>query len=180
MKCSIHIYTIGHSNRSIDDFIELLDRFEIQTLVDIRSRPGSRTFPHFNRENLVRSLLLNGIVYHWMKELGGLRRRVKGFVSPNMGLTSAGFRAYADYMGSEAFQDAAAKLQSCASESTTAVMCAEAPYWRCHRRLLSDHLVANHVEVLHILGDGEPTLHTLTPGARVVSGGIVCYPAAGE
>lgn len=180
LKGTMRIYTIGHSNRSIDDFLALLERFGIQTLVDVRSRPGSRSFPHFNRENLAQSLLDNGITYLWMEELGGLRRRVKGFDSPNMGLTTPGFRAYADYMGSQAFQNAVTRLQSAASESTAAIMCAEALYWRCHRRLLSDYLLANGIEVLHILGDRRPTPHSLTPEARIAPGGVLFYPGPAE
>ncbi len=177
---TIRIYTIGHSNRSIEDFLTLILSFGIETLADVRSRPGSRAFPHFDRDRLAQSLPDKGIAYHWMEELGGLRRRMKGFDSPNGGLTSPAFRAYADYMSSEAFRDASAELLALAEESTVAVMCAEALYWRCHRRLLSDYLVANHVEVIHIIEKGKSTPHTMTPQARIVPGGIVIYPVSDE
>ena len=174
------IYTIGHSNRSIEDFLTLILSFGIETLADVRSRPGSRAFPHFDRDRLAQSLQDKGIAYHWMEELGGLRRRIKGFDSPNGGLTSPAFRAYADYMSSEAFLDASGKLLSLAERSTLAIMCAEALYWRCHRRLLSDYLAANHVEVIHIIEKGKSSHHTMTPQARVVTGGIVIYPGSDE
>src|SRR5271169_4829789 len=98
VEADIRIYTIGHSNRSLEDFVALLKGFEIQAVADIRSLPGSRKFPHFDRENLETILPLNGIKYLWLPKLGGLRRTRKGFDSPNMGLTSPGFRSYADYM----------------------------------------------------------------------------------
>lgn len=170
------IYTIGHSNRSMEEFLALLKKFGIHTVADIRKLPGSRMFPHFNGENLADVLPTNDIKYVWIRELGGLRHRVKGADSPNKGLNNAGFRAYADFMDTEEFRDAVGRLLALAFESTTAYMCAEAVFWRCHRRLLSDYLVANGAEVLHILSRSTLTPHTVTKGAVVMSNGRILYP----
>jgi len=172
----VRIYTIGHSSRTLEEFLVLLKRFGIQTIADIRKLPGSRKFPHFNGENLAKVLPTNDIGYVWIKELGGLRHQTKGFDSPNKGLVNAGFRAYADFMGSDEFREAVDKLLALASESTTAYMCAEAVFWRCHRRLLSDFLVANGLEVLHILSSSTLNPHRITEGALVTADGRVLYP----
>ena len=165
VAADIRIYTIGHSNRSLEDFLALLKEFDMQALADIRSQPGSRKFPHFNLENLETVLPAHGMRYIWLPKLGGRRKTRKGFDSPNMGLTSPGFRSYADYMGEEEFRQGVVELLSVASESRTAYMCAEALYWQCHRRLLSDYLVAQGVEVLHILGSRTSDL-TRSPRAH--------------
>lgn len=170
------VYTIGHSNRSLDDLVALLKEFDIHALVDIRSQPGSRKFPHFNLENLETVLPGHGVRYIWLPKLGGRRRTRKGFDSPNMGLTSPGFRSYADYMGEEEFRQGVVELLSVASESSTAYMCAEALYWQCHRRLLSDYLVAQGVEVLNILGPKNLRSHKITEGALVTQQRNVIYP----
>jgi uncharacterized protein (DUF488 family) len=175
-QSGVRLYTIGHSNRSLDEFIALLRQFGIETLADIRRLPGSRKFPHFDRENLERVLPGHGLEYIWLPQLGGLRRRRKGLDSPNMGLTSPGFRAYADYMDSDDFRAGIRQLLSVASQSTTAYMCAEALYWRCHRRLLSDYLVAHGVEVLHIMGPKKLSAHNMTEGSAVMTEGKVIYP----
>ncbi|MBM3301461.1 MAG: DUF488 domain-containing protein, partial [Deltaproteobacteria bacterium] len=166
------IYTIGHSNRSFGEFIALLRGHGIKTLVDIRTIPRSRAFPHFDRENLEKALPVEGIRYVWMKSLGGLRRPLRGFDSPNMGLSSPGFRAYADFMSTDEFRKAVKVLFALASSSLTACMCAEAVYWRCHRRLLSDYLVAQGVQVYHIMGSKEPAPHKTTRGACVSQAGL--------
>lgn len=176
MEADISIYTIGHSNRSLEDFLALLKEFDIQALADIRSHPGSRKFPHFNRESLEAVLPEHGVKYLWLPKLGGRRKTRKGFESPNMGLTSPGFRSYADYMGEEEFRQGVRELLTLASESKTAYMCAEALYWQCHRRLVSDYLVARCVEVLHILGPKSLRPHKLTEGALVTEEGDVIYP----
>jgi len=173
----IRLYTIGHSNRSFEDFLALLKNQDIQTVADIRSLPGSRKFPHFDRENLEKLLPDQGITYVWLPKLGGLRRKARGIDSPNLGLTSPGFRNYADYMMSGEFRDGVQELLTIASKSVTAYMCAEALYWRCHRRLLSDYLVAAGAEVLHILGARSLRPHEMTRGAVITSGRDVIYPA---
>jgi uncharacterized protein (DUF488 family) len=171
------VYTIGHSNRSLEDFLALLKEFAIQALADIRSQPDSRKFPHFNLENLETVLPRHGVEYLWLPKLGGRRRTRKGFDSPNKGLTSSGFRSYADYMCEEDFRQGVEQLLSVASEARTAYMCAEALYWQCHRRLLSDYLVAQGVEVLHILGPKNVRPHKITEGTLVTQQGNVFYPA---
>jgi uncharacterized protein (DUF488 family) len=174
----ISIYTVGHSTRSLGDFISLLKSFGVQTIADIRTLPGSRKFPHFDRENLEKTLPEHGINYVWLPKLGGLRGRIKGFVSPNTGLDSPGFRNYADYMSGDEFAKGVTELLGIAVRSATACMCAEAFWWRCHRRLLSDYLVAHGVEVLHILDAKSPKSHKTTEGAIVTSEGKVLYPPA--
>ena len=180
MGCSLNsaarIYAIGHSNRSYADFLELLKEYDIKTLVDIRSMPGSRKFPHFDQVNLQETLPAEGIQYVWMRELGGLRHARKEFMSPNTGLTNPGFRAYADFMASGEFRKAVEKLLVLAASATTAYMCAEAVFWRCHRRLLSDYLVANGVAVLHILGRTHAVAYRMTDGAVIAGNGLVLYP----
>jgi uncharacterized protein (DUF488 family) len=122
---ALRIYTIGHSNRSFEEFVSLLEAFGIHTLADIRSFPSSKKFPHFNRANLEKALPVLGIEYLWIPKLGGRRRVVKGFDSPNTGLVSPGFRAYADYMDTERFREGVDELLSVARKSATAYMCAE-------------------------------------------------------
>jgi uncharacterized protein (DUF488 family) len=170
------IYTLGHSTKSLDEFLALLTQYEVRTLADIRSLPGSRKFPHFDRENLEKVLPENGVKYVWLKSLGGLRRVRKDFDSPNAGLINSAFRAYADHMTSEEFRSGVQELLRSASDSVTAVMCAEAVYWKCHRRLLSDYLVARGAEVLHILGPKNLQPHRLSRGAIVNSDLTVVYP----
>ena len=172
----IKIYTLGHSNRSLEELVDLLQTFGIETLADIRSLPGSSKFPGFNRENLESLLPQNGIRYLWLQKLGGLRHSRKDFQSPNNGLTNSSFRSYADYMGTDNFVDGVQELLETASESSTVCMCAEAVYWRCHRRLLSDYLVAHGVDVIHILSRKQAIPHEMTPGSLVTSQGHVIYP----
>jgi uncharacterized protein (DUF488 family) len=174
------IYTIGHSSRSFENFVDLLKAHAIETLVDIRTLPGSMKFPHFNGENLKKYLPDEGIQYIWMKELGGLRHARQGFESPNAGLTNHGFRAYADYMLSEEFRGAVRRLIELASRAITAHMCAEAVYWRCHRRLLSDYLLANGVEVLHIQEKARLLSHKITDGVIVNEDGTIFYRSTDE
>jgi uncharacterized protein (DUF488 family) len=176
----ISIYTIGHSNRSWEDFIALLEKFAIRTVADIRSLPGSKKFPHFDRENMGKALFDQGLKYIWLPKLGGLRRVRKGFESPNIGLTNPGFRAYADYMATPEFLDGVEELLNVASESATTIMCAEALYWRCHRRLVSDYLMAHGIEVLHILGLSKLMPHTMTQGAMITPEGHVLYLGSKE
>lgn len=177
-QSGIRIYTIGHSTRSLEDFISLLKKFDIRTLGDIRTLPGSRKFPHFDRENLEKVLPEHGIDYIWLPKLGGLRGRIKGIVSPNTGLTSLGFRNYADYMATGEFAEGVKELLGLAARSATVYMCAEAVWWRCHRCLLSDYLVAHGVEVLHILDARNLKPHKMTEGAVISSEGKVLYPPA--
>jgi len=164
----LKLWTIGHSTRSIDEFIEALKSFEIQALADVRSFPGSRRYPQFNKENLKVSLAEAGIGYLHLPELGG-RRRAKPD-SLNMAWQSKTFRGYADYMETEGFQKGIARLLEVAREERTAIMCAEAVWWRCHRSLISDYLKANEVEVTHIMAAGKSEPHPFTSAASLVDG----------
>jgi uncharacterized protein (DUF488 family) len=166
------LYTIGHSTRSLEDLIETLQAHTIQTLVDIRAFPMSRRLPQFNREALEKSLPAAGIRYVWIKALGGYRKKTRD-ESPNIALRNANFRNYADYMLSPEFESAAAELIALAQESRTAYMCAERVYFRCHRMLVSDWLVAHGHEVMHIDGKGPVKSHNLTAEARMIDGELV-------
>ena len=162
------IWTIGHSTRSLEAFVDLLKEHRIETLVDIRSFPGSRRFPHFNKESLSRSLPDTGIAYKHMVGLGGRRKPSKE--SPNIAWRHPSFRGYADYMQTEEFRDQIAILEELARTSRTAYMCSEAPWWKCHRALVSDFLKVRGWEVLHIMEGGKLTEHPFTSPARAEQG----------
>lgn len=170
----LSIYTIGHSNHPLEAFLALLAQHQIAALVDIRRFPGSRKHPHFNRGNLAAALRGAGVAYHWLEALGGRRQRQRD-ESPNLGLHNQGFRNYADYMLGDEFQIGVEKLVEVAGEERTAIMCAEGLFWQCHRRLVSDFLVAKGVTVQHILPTGDVQSHTLTAGA-VIESGRLTYP----
>ena len=163
----VTVFTIGHSTRSAEDFMALLGRHGIRTLVDVRRYPGSRRYPHFAGEALATALPTHGIEYRHAPALGGRRRARPD--SPNTSWRNESFRGYADYMGTPDFRRALDELRSLAEQRPTVIMCAEAVPWRCHRNLISDALVAAGDEVIHILdAGGQP--HTLTSFARVVDG----------
>src|SRR5579863_10082630 len=166
------LYTIGHSIRSLDELIDALHAHDIQALVDIRAFPMSRRLPQFNRESLEASLPAAGIRYVWMKDLGGYRQKTRG-ESPNIGLRNASFRNYADYMLTAEFKNAMAKLVALAEGSRTAYMCAERVYFRCHRMLVSDWLVAHGHEVMHIDATGPVKPHHLMAEARMIDGELI-------
>ncbi len=166
------LFTIGHSTRSLDELIDALQAHSIETLVDIRSFPMSRRLPHFNRESLEKALPAAGIKYVWMKDLGG-RRKKSLEDSPNVALRNESFRNYADYMLSPEFEPAITDLIKLGEQSRTAYMCAERVYFRCHRMLVSDWLVARGHEVLHI-DDAKPAkAHKLMSEARLVDGQLI-------
>ena len=166
------LYTIGHSTRSLDELVEALQTHSIQTLVDIRAFPMSRRLPQFNRESLEASLPAAGIRYAWMRELGGYRKKIRE-ESPHIGLRNASFRNYADYMLTSEFRTAMAELVALAEGSRTAYMCAERVYFRCHRMLVSDWLVAHGHEVMHVEGTGPLKPHHLTAEARMINGELI-------
>jgi uncharacterized protein (DUF488 family) len=166
------LYTIGHSTRTIEDLISALQAHGIQLVVDIRAFPMSRRLPHFNRENLEKSLATVGIRYLWMPELGGRRKAIRED-SPHIALRNASFRNYADYMLTSEFEPAVGKLVELGSQSKTAFMCAERVYFHCHRMLVSDWLVAHGHEVLHIDAEGLPRSHKLTADSRVEAGQVI-------
>jgi uncharacterized protein (DUF488 family) len=165
------LYTIGHSTRTLEELIEALHAHAIETLVDVRSFPMSR-LPHFNRESLEKSLPAADVKYVWIKELGGRRKKIRDD-SPNIALRSPGFRNYADHMLTEDFRHGITELLNLAERSRVAYMCAERVYFRCHRMLVSDWLVAHGHEVLHIDGTGPAKPHKLTAEARLVDGQVI-------
>ncbi|HEU5236961.1 MAG TPA: DUF488 domain-containing protein [Pyrinomonadaceae bacterium] len=168
MKKELSLWTVGHSTLAIEDFIGLLQAFEIQDLVDVRSFPGSRRYPQFNKENLCSSLAAAEIEYLHLPELGG-RRRARSD-SLNMAWRNESFRGYADYMETPSFASGISKLLEYAANGRTAIMCAESLWWRCHRSLISDYLKANDVEVTHIMAEGKSEAHPFTSAARIVDG----------
>jgi uncharacterized protein (DUF488 family) len=169
------IWTIGHSTRSLEEFIELLRGERIELLADVRRYPASRMHPHFNAGALDRSLADAGMRYEGYPELGGRRAPRAG--SANSRWRNASFRGYADYMESPDFDDALARLMGEAGDARTAIMCAEAPWWRCHRALIADALKARGVEVLHIMGGKDPVVHPYTSAASVVDGKLYYGPS---
>jgi uncharacterized protein (DUF488 family) len=166
------LYTIGHSTRSIEELIAALQAHQIESLVDIRAFPMSRRLPQFNRESLEFCLAGDGIRYVWMKALGGYRKKIL-VESPNIALRNDSFRNYADYMLTAEFEQAMAELIHLAEKSRPAYMCAERVYFHCHRMLVSDWLVANGHEVLHIDGTGPVKTHMLMAEARMVDGRLI-------
>jgi uncharacterized protein (DUF488 family) len=165
MASGTRIWTIGHGNASAAAFVGLLEAAGIETVVDVRRFPGSRRHPHFGRDEMVAWLAAAGRDYRWMEGLGG-RRRVRT-ESPNVALRNRPFRAYADHMSSPEFVGAVDGLLDIAGASPSAVLCSESVWWRCHRRLLADHLVLiEEVDVAHVFHDGRITAHPITPGAR--------------
>jgi uncharacterized protein (DUF488 family) len=166
------LYTIGHSTRLIEELIAALQAHSIKTLVDVRAFPMSRRLPHFNRENLEKTLTEAGIGYIWMKELGGMRKKSLE-ESPNIALRNTSFRNYADYMLTPEFERAMADLVALAEHSRSAYMCAERVYFKCHRMLVSDWLVAHGHEVLHIDDEKPAKPHKLMAEARMQNGQLI-------
>jgi uncharacterized protein (DUF488 family) len=165
----VRIWTIGHSTRTIDEFISLLNQNAIKLLADVRAFPSSKRYPQFNKEALVESLNAHGIRYEHFPELGGKRKANPD--SRNTAWRNASFRGYADYMETKQFQNGIEGLLNAAAEiGPTAIMCAEAVWWRCHRSLIADYLKARGFEVLHILGANKVEPHPYTPAARIVNG----------
>jgi len=162
------IWTIGHSTRTAGDFVDLVKRNGIEQVADVRRFPGSRRFPQFDQAALRATLAAAGIHYEHLAELGG--RRPARPDSPNRGWRSAAFRGYADHMGTPGFRAGIDRLLALARSKRTAVMCAEAVWWRCHRSLVADYLKSTGFRILHILGPEKPEEHPYTPAARLVDG----------
>ena len=167
------IYTIGHSTRLIKSLLGILNEYEIVQVVDVRTIPYSKFTPQFNKEALAGSLKSAGIEYVHMKELGGLRHPIMDSV--NLGWKNASFRGYADYMQTANFAEAIEKLIEICEDVNTAIMCAEAVPWRCHRSLIADALVIRGLNVMHILSKTSSREHELTAFARI-RGKIITYP----
>lgn len=172
------VLTIGHSTRLLDEFIEILKAHGVELLVDIRTVPRSRHNPQFNKESLPKSLSAVGIGYEHHAGLGGLRHAWRD--SPNTGWRSAGFRGYADYMQTDEFRSALDDLMASAETIRTAIMCAEAVPWRCHRSLIADALVSRGWTVLDIMTEQRAAPHTLTSFAKVRNGRVTYPPPADE
>jgi uncharacterized protein (DUF488 family) len=168
------VLTVGHSTRAAQEFSELLRAHDVEGIADVRRFPASRRHPHFSSEALAVSLAAEGVAYQHFPELGG--RRTARPDSVNTGWEHPAFRAYADYMETADFARGLEALLEFAAGRRVAVMCAEAQWWRCHRRLIADALVARGIEVRHIMSPTRAPQHELTPFARV-EGTTVRYPA---
>jgi uncharacterized protein (DUF488 family) len=171
-------YTIGHSNRPFSEFIQLLQNAGVDLLVDVRTIPKSRHNPQFNADALEHALYGVGIGYKRIAELGGLRSRRKDQgPSPNGFWENENFRNYADYTATPAFHAGLHELGRLGETQTCAIMCAEAVWWRCHRRIISDYLLAAGGAVTHIMGEGKLEGAQLTEAAIIGGNGIITYPA---
>lgn len=167
------VWTIGHSTRDLQVFIKMLKSFHIEKLVDVRSYPGSRKFPQFNKEAMEISIPKEQIEYEHMRDLGGRRRTSKDSKNSNWRLAS--FRGYADYMEKDEFKAAIGELESIASTKRVAYMCAEAVWWSCHRSMISDYLKANGWKVMHIMDFDKAEVHPYTQPARLIDGKLTYH-----
>jgi len=162
------LWTIGHSTRTAAEFNEILAAYRLEALVDVRSFPGSRRYPQFNKQQLANLLPEIEVGYFHLPDLGGRRKTRKD--SRNTAWKNQSFRGYADYMETKDFQQGIQRLLEIAGEKRTAIMCAEALWWRCHRSLIADYLKAQGVEVIHILSATHDEPHPYTSAARIVDG----------
>ena len=175
------VFTIGHSTRTLDEFVALLQQVDVTLLVDVRSIPRSRATPQFNGDTLPDALDAVGIGYRHLLALGGRRHHRKGAPpSLNTYWRVTAFRNYADYAETGEFRAGLRVLLDLARDDRCAIMCAEAVWWRCHRRIIADYLLAGDVRVEHIMGLGKVVAATLTPAAVVTAEGTLRYPAAEE
>ena len=173
---SNNIYTIGHSTLDIEVFIAMLSEHDIEVLVDVRAFPGSRRYPHFNKENLQVVIPEAGIRYEHMRKLGGRRTASKTDVpSPNVFWEHKAFRNYADYALGEEFHEGLQQLEQVAAQALCAIMCSEAVWWRCHRRIITDYLLADGFRVFHIMGKRKAEAAKMTEAARRAEKGGLIY-----
>lgn len=171
-------YTIGHSTRSIDEFVALLQTADVERVIDIRTIPKSRTNPQYNEDALPDNLAPYNIDYQLMPELGGLRNKSKEVDDGVNGFwNNQSFHNYADYALSDDFQSGLAELIKQGRQQRCAMMCSEAVWWRCHRRIVSDYLLARGELVFHLMAQDKINPATLTSGAKVLDNGAVVYPA---
>jgi uncharacterized protein (DUF488 family) len=175
------VFTIGHSTRSLDELVAALRAHGVEQLVDVRTVPRSARNPQFARERLARDLPARGIAYVHLAALGGLRGRTPG-VAPevNAAWENASFHRYADWACTDGFARGLDELVRLAALRPTAIMCAEAVWWRCHRRIIADHLLARGIEVRHVATERRATAAAPTPFARFAPDGSVTYPARAE
>ena len=172
-------YTIGHSNRPIAAFVSLLRQAAVELVADVRTIPKSRHNPQFWADALAQSLREAGICYKHMPVLGGLRGSRKGAApSPNGFWDNRSFRAYADYAATPQFKQGLEELRALGRAHVCAIMCAEALWWRCHRRIITDYLLAEGETVIHIMGEGHLEPARMTEAAVIGAGGVIAYPAA--
>jgi uncharacterized protein (DUF488 family) len=164
----IEVFTVGHSTRSGEEFVKILNSCDIDSLVDVRSFPGSRRCPQFNKDALSEFLAAHKIEYRHFPSLGG-RRKTRAD-SKNIAWRNASFRAYADHMESAEFKQGIKELLELATEKRIAIMCAEAVWWRCHRSVIADYLKSIGVVVKHIIGVNTIEIHPYTSAARIVEG----------
>ncbi len=172
------IWTIGHSTLPLEDFLALLAHYRIEAVADVRRFPGSRRCPQYGQAALQASLVPRGIEYHWLSALGGRRRTHAD--SPNTAWRNESFRGYADYMQTPEFAAGLNDLLELAQCVRTTLMCAESPWWRCHRSMIADALRARGVAVIHILDTTHSTLHPWTAPARIAAGRLTYVETEGE
>ena len=170
-------FSVGHSNRSLDEFVEILTEASVDLIVDIRAFPMSRTNPEYNRDALPSALASFDIGYEHWPDLGGRRPRQPDVPEERNALwRNRSFHNYADYALSDAFKQAFDALVARGRTARLAMMCSEAVWWRCHRRIITDHLILRHHQVLHLMGGGRPELAKVTPGAILSRKGDIVYP----
>ncbi len=175
---SLPFFTIGHSRRSLEDFVAALREANIELVADVRTVPRSRTNPQFNKDTFSEALAPFGISYEHMADLGGLRGKARGVPADVNGFwTNESFHNYADYALSAQFHAGLAHLREVGHRQRCAIMCSEAVWWRCHRRIVADHLIACGETVFHIMGQGRLEPARLTEGTVVRPDGAVVYPA---
>lgn len=171
------IFTVGHSTRPLDELLGLLRDHAVDVLIDVRAIPRSRRHPQFNQETLSADLNAAGIAYRNPKVLGGLRADMRGADSPNQFWKPGGFRNFADYAMTPLFRVALTKLEDLAADHRPAIMCAEAHWTKCHRRIITDYLLADGFAVAHILAPGKTEPAEMTSAARRTEAGALVYPA---
>jgi uncharacterized protein (DUF488 family) len=172
------IWTIGHSTRTLEEFLGLLSEYRIEAIADVRRFPGSRRHPHFASDALAVTLPAHGIAYQWLPKLGGRRKVQPG--SPNTAWRNASFQGYADYIATAEFAQGLTELLELAASKRTALMCAEAVWWRCHRSIIADVLKLRGIEVVHIIDATHTTVHPYTSPARIVDGRLNYAAPQGE
>jgi uncharacterized protein (DUF488 family) len=177
-KMNSTVWTIGHSTRPLETFLALLEHYRIEAVADVRRFPGSRRQPQYAQESLGSALAEDGIAYHWIAALGGRRRPQSD--SPNTAWRNLQFRGYADYIATKEFEEGVHELLEVAGHLRTAMMCAEAVWWRCHRALIADVLCVRGIQVVHIIDETRSMTHPYTSPARIFRGRLSYVPTEGK